>query len=166
MLPGGGGGMLPAGSVGLGEWGGPGTCRQRSKGLARPMASHPIFSAGAKGMVAPQTHRVVPPYQSLAVCTHPIILSISVLSHHSFLSTSSKCLGGERVTPAPPPPPPSLGGQPLLQGSCEGWGKPLLFHFILFLKFFFLKLFPHLTNNVFFNFMAAPVAYEVPWPGI
>lgn len=123
------------------------------------MASHPIFSAGAKGMVVPQTHRVVPPYQSLAVCTHPIILSISVLSHHSFLSTSSKCLGGERVTPAPPPPPPPLGGQPLLQGSCEGWGKPLLFHFILFLKFFFLKLFPHLTNNVFFNFMAAPVAY-------
>ena len=38
-------------------------------------------------------------------------------------------------------------------------GETSAFPFYFIFKVFFLKLFPHLTNNVFFNFMAAPVAY-------
>ena len=63
------------------------------------------------------------------------------------------------MTPAPPTPAFS-GGPTTTPGILRGVGETSAFPFYFIFKvFFFLKLFPHLTNNVFFNFMAAPVAY-------
>lgn len=135
-----GGGVLsrelpPAGSMGLGEWAGPGTCTQGCLWLERPLASHPIFSAGATGMEASRPHSTLPPIQNAAFCIRPIILAVSILSQHPFLSASSEVLA-RRKGSSPPPPPgfvqPSPVGPALYPGHwypAGDGGVALLFHF-------------------------------------